>query len=101
MIYRKKWLDKKFINYNNTVSNNLNRKLILSFKKNYYQNYSKRISFFIQDFYTNKNLKFYNSQNKLQCSLTYSTKVPTSRLMVSRFYLIRHSNSLLIGNYQK
>ena len=72
-----------------------------NFKKNYYQCYAKRINFFIQNFYYNKNLRFYNSQNKLQCNMMYSTKVPTSKLMVSRFYLIKNANSLLLGGYQK
>lgn len=101
MIYRKKWLDKKYISFRNTRCNNLRSKLLLSFKKNYNQIYTKRLSFFIQNFYNNKDLRFYNSQNKLQCSLMYSTKVPNSKLMISRFYLINNSNSLLFGGYQK
>lgn len=101
MIYRKKWLDKKYLNYKKTKNNNLNQKVILSFRKNYYQNYAKRLSFFIQNYYNNKDFMFYNSQNKLQCNIMYSTKVPHSKLMVSRFFLIKNSNSLLLGGYQK
>ena len=101
MIYRKKYLDKKLIKYRLENKKNLKKKLISSFRKNYYQCYNKRLSFFIQNFYTNSNLRFYNSQNKLQCNIMYSTRVPNSKILVSRFFLIKNSNSLLLGGYQK
>lgn len=105
MIYRKKHLDKKLLNYKLTKANNLNYnlnyKLKLSFKKNYCQNYKKRFSFFLQKFYHNKHLRFYNSQNKLQCFITYSMRVPQSKVLLSRFFLVKNSNSLLLGGYQK
>lgn len=101
MIYRKKQLDKfilKFLlNNKTTIKNKINK----SFKQNYSQRYTKRINFYIQKLYSNKNLCFYNSQNKLNCFITYSSKVPNSKLLLSRFFLVKNVNKLLIGGFKK
>lgn len=101
MIYKKKYIDKTNIKYLKHHKFLIYNKLLLSFKKNYTQQYKKRISFFIQKFYTTNDSKFYMSQNKLYCGLTYSGRVPSHKLRLSRFYLVKHSDGLLLGGYQK
>lgn len=101
MIYRKKYLDLKFLKFNNFNKNLLLKKLIKSFKKNYKQNYKKRLSFFTQEFYTTHNKQFYISQSKLYCPIMYSSKVPSSKTLVSRFFLVKNSDRNLFGGYQK
>lgn len=101
MIYRKKYVDIKKIQYFNFKYKNLNKLLISSFKNNFYQNYMKRISFYIQKFNVNSNKQFYQSQNKLYCPITFSKKVPNKKIMYSRFYLIKNLNGLIIPPYQK
>lgn len=101
MIYRKKQLDKFNIKFLRQKKNTLKKKIYSCFKKSYYQSFNKRISFYIKNFYKNKDLQFYNSQNKPTCFITYSTRVPSSKLLVSRFFLVKNVNKLLIGGYQR
>lgn len=102
MIYRKKYLDKlnlRFGTYH--LKCFLTEKLKLSFGKNYKICYKNRLGFFIKKFYVNRDHKFYNSQNKAICFMTYSPKVPNACLSLSRFYLVKHSNNLYLSGYQK
>jgi len=101
MVYRKKYVDKFILRYKIAEKSKLSNKLILSFKKNYNVCYKKRIGLFINKLYTNKDNRFYNSQNKAVCFMTYSPKVPNANLNLSRFYLVKHSNSLLLSGFQK
>ncbi len=101
MIRRKKHLYFKVIKYKNISKNPLEVFLKKSFIKNFRVNAVHRISFLLRNNYTNSDLQFYNSQNKLQCNWEYSFSVPSKRLNVSRFILGRYTNKLVFGGYQK
>ena len=101
MIYRKKNLDFFNIQLNKVINKTLSKKLKQSFKRNYYQAYNKRLAFFLQNFYTNKHKNFYFSQNKIICFITFSSKVSNSKLLLSRFFLTKHVDKLLLGGIQK
>lgn len=75
--------------------------LINSFSKNYFIQPKNRLSFFLRKNYTNKQKKFYASQNKLQCFLSYSFSVPLQKTNVSRFYLNKGADRLIMSGYQK
>ena len=102
MIYRKKYLDKFNLRFLvNKKQGCMFNKIQSSFKLNYSQTFNKRNSFYIKNFYTNKNLQFYKSQNKPICFITFSPKVPSSKLLLSRFFLVKNTDRLLLGGYQK
>jgi len=101
MIRRKKHLDFKTMNYTNWKPSIYKNKLINSFSKNYFIQPGIRLSFFVRKNYTNKHKKFYLSQNKLQCFLSYSFSVPLQKTNTSRFYLSKGADRLIMGGYQK
>lgn len=101
MIFRKKYLDLKTIQHKKQLSNSLTVKLTKSFQYNFFLEYKKRLSFFLQKDLKNKHLNFYNSQNKLRCGITFSKRVAFKNLNFSRFYLVRHANSLVLSPFQK
>lgn len=101
MLQRKIFLDKKLIKFNLWKKKCLKNLLIKSFLRNYYLQPLNRLSFTIKNNYLTRNYKFYITQNKLQCPISYSFKVPSRRLNLSRFYLVRTVNRLTISNYQK
>lgn len=61
----------------------------------------ERLSFNIQKIYLNSQHKFYLSQNKLQCFLSYSFSVPSRKLKFSRFFINKAVERLIFGGYQK
>ena len=101
MIRRKKHLDFKTMSYNNWIPFIYKNKLINNFRKNYFIQPKFRLSFFVRKNYTNNHRKFYASQNKLQCFLSYSFSVPLQKTNVSRFYLNKGADRLIMGGYQK
>lgn len=101
MIYRKKYLDKANLRFLKQINGTLDYKLTWSFKKNYSQPFKKRLGFFLQKYSVNNQHNFYRSQNKLYCQITYSSRVPNSKLLLSRFYLVNNVNRLLLAGYQK
>lgn len=101
MIRRKKHLDYKFIRYINWEKTILSKKLINSLGKNYFLKPKTRLSFFCRKNYVNSEQQFYKSQSKLQCFLGYSFSVPLQKTNVSRFYLNKGADSLIMGGYQK
>lgn len=101
MIKRKIHLDKKKIKFVRWQQNSLSKLLKKSFRCNHATAPIARISFGIQRTATTKLCYFYKSQNKLQCFLSYSFRVPYKRLQMSRFYLSRAANKLLMYSYQK
>ena len=101
MIRRKRHLDLKFIRYHNWTKEILEKKLIYSFSKNYFLKPKQRLSFFFRKNNINSQQKFYKSQNKLQCFLSYSFSVPLQKTNVSRFYLVKGADRLIMGGYQK
>lgn len=101
MIRRKKHLDFKYIRYYNWSQEILDKKLTKSFGKNYFLKPKQRLSFFVRKNFRNSDQKFYGSQNKLQCFLSYSFSVPLQKTNVSRFYLSKGADRLIMGGYQK
>lgn len=101
MIYKKKNLDKIFLNFLNFHKNFHNFILKKSLKKNKTINCNVRLVHFIQKYRVNSDHSFYRSKYKPYCFLSYNSRVPNSGLGVSRFYLTKHANSLLLSNYQK
>lgn len=101
MIRRKKHLDFKYIRYCNWSENILDEKLTKSLSKNYFLKPKQRLSYFVRKNYKNKDQKFYKSQSKLQCFLSYSFSVPLQKTNVSRFYLSKGADRLIMGGYQK
>lgn len=101
MLKRKIFLDKKILRYklwSKTIATN---KLYMSILRNYMVKPVDRYSFIIKKNLLNSDFMFYKSQNKLQCYLSYSFKVPSKRINLSRFYLVRTVNKLYMGGYQK
>ena len=101
MLKRKIFLDKKIIRYKIWEKGKLSSIIKKSFLRNYAVDPIRRFSLIIQSNYSNNDFQFYKSQNKLQCYMSYSFKVPTKRLNLSRFYLTRSVNKLYLGGYQK
>lgn len=101
MLKRKKILFIKKIQCIRFFKNTLDIKIYNSFKKNYKQNYKKRIGFFINKYYKNIDKNFYGSQNKLFCNMSNSHKVPSKKVYHSRFYLNKVSEKLILFNYHK
>lgn len=101
MIRRKKHLDESYIKYYNYSLKYRNNLLKKSFLKNYQINYLLRFSQIVREVNVNRNLKFYGSQNKLQCPLMYSFSVPNQNLFYSRFYLNKSADRLSFAGYQK
>lgn len=101
MAQRKKFLDSKLIKFRIESKNILEKRLIKSLQRNNSIAGRERIAFFIKNNYFTRHNYFYKSQNKLQCTLTYSFKVPSKKLKLSRFYLVKHVDALLIGGLQK
>jgi hypothetical protein len=79
----------------------LSKKLRLSYLTNYQIKPKERFSFILQQFYVNSQHRFYSSQNKLQCFLSYSFSVPSRKVGVSRFYINKGVERLIFGGYQK
>ena len=103
MLKRKLELDKKKIQYRLWSLDHLKRKLITSFQKNHYQIPAIRLGFFLYNKTNNKDNKyfFYRSQNKLQCFMSYSHRVPSKHIHMSRFFLSRSLNTLSFYKFQK
>ena len=101
LIQRSKHLNKKLIKYLIWAPNKLKTKLKKSFIKNFKIDYKSRISLNVRTFYFTKQKQFYNSQNKLQCFLSYNFSVPNKRVNTSRFYLNKGIERLIFGGYQK
>lgn len=101
LVKRSIHLNKKLIKYYyyyNNIDKNLIKK---SFSKNFFIKPKLRLSLFIRKNDTTKSLKFYNSQNKLQCFLYSSFSVPSRRVNLSRFVIRRASERLLLGGFSK
>ena len=101
MLKRSKNVYIKKLLYKKNYTNFLHKKLLNSYKQNYNIYYLKRLSFFINKYSVNSEKNFYNSQNKLFCNISYSSKVPSRKVYHSRFYLNKVSNSLILFNYHK
>lgn len=101
MLKRKMYLDKKIIKYRLWFSGCLQRTLIKSIKTNHHVYPLHRLSFFINKDRQTNHCMFYASQNKLQCFMSYSMRVPSKKLNLSRFYLSRGADRLFLSNYQK
>lgn len=101
MIRRKKHLDHKFIKFKNWEKTIFDRKLSASLGKNYFLKPKQRLSYFIRKNFVNSQYQFYKSQNKLQCFLSYNFSVPLQKTNVSRFYLAKGADALIMGGYQK
>lgn len=101
MIRRKKHLDKLILRYMLWKPLNLNKKLTLSFLKNFQTKPLDRLSFVLKNIYLNKHHRFYKSQNKLQCRFSFSFSVPSNKIRVSRFFLNKSADSLIFSGYQK
>lgn len=101
MLKRKVFLDKKLILYKTWKKHQVNSLITKSFLKNYMLKPINRVSFIIKKNYSNNDLRYYKAQNKLQCFMSFSFKVPCKRINLSRFYLVRSANKLLLGGYQK
>lgn len=101
MLKRKIFLDKKIMKYKIWKKMLLEEKIKKSFLRNYMLSPINRLSFIIKNNLNNNDFYFYKSQSKLQCYLSYSFKVPSKRINLSRFYLVRTVNKLLLGGYQK
>ena len=101
MLKRKLFLDKKIIKYKIWHNSRINNILQSSFRQNHFLKPSYRISFFINKDRQTQHYMFYKSQSKLQCFISYSVKVPNKKLNLSRFYLGRATDRLLLANYQK
>jgi hypothetical protein len=80
---------------------NIKKKITKKFLKNYNIQPLNRLSFIIRKNNFNFEKKFYSSQNKLQCSMSYSFSVPNRRLNYSRFFLNTATDKLGFGGYQK
>lgn len=101
MLKRKKYLDKKLIQYFNWHKNRFNTTLLKSFILNHNIKPIYRLSFIIKKDLYNSSYQYYNSQNKLICPFTFSKKIPYKKINMSRFYLTINTNKLLLGGYQK
>lgn len=101
MLKRNSLFDKKIIKYKLWKQHQLRGTLIQSFKENQFLKPLNRLSFFIGLDRQSKHYLFYKSQSKLQCYLSYSLRVPSAKMQLSRFYLNRGADQLLLGNYQK
>lgn len=96
ILFTKKIL--KFKIWRQQISKNL---LTKSFQTNHFIKPKERLSFFIKTEKHNFNCTYYKSQNKLHCFMTYSMRVPTSKLNLSRFYINKGFDQLYLTNYQK
>lgn len=101
MIYKKKNLDKILLNFLNYYNNFYTVAIKKSIKKNKKIKTKIRLNQFLQKTRKNSDNCFYRSKYKPYCFLSYNSRVPNSKLGVSRFYLTKHANSLYIPNYQK
>ena len=101
MLYRKKYIFNKTIKFKKFIKKTLILKIKKSFLSNYKQNYIKRLSFLMQKKRSNKHKDFYNSQNSLLCLFLSIKKVPSKKIAFSRFYYVKHANSLLLAGFQK
>jgi|CXWK01.1.fsa_nt_gi hypothetical protein len=101
MLKRMKYIDHKLMRYKNWHSDRINILIKKSLLRNYQIQPKIRLSFIIQKDYANTAYKFYKSQNKLQCQMSYSFKVPSKKINFSRFYLTRSVDRLLLFKYQK
>lgn len=101
MLSRKKYLFKKKLQYFNSTNSSINYLIKTSLKNNFSQAPMQRLTLFVQKFYFNRHNRFYNSQNKLYCPITFTKKVPSRRFGYSRFYLVRNLDGLAIPSFQK
>lgn len=101
MLRRTSLFVKKILKFKIWKKNQLNEIITKSFQQNHFIIPQDRISFFIGKDRQNKHYTFWKSQNRLQCYLSYSLRVPSSKVQLSRFYLNRGTDRLLLSNYQK
>lgn len=101
MLKRNSLFDKKIIKYKLWKTQYLKNSLIQSFKENHFIKPIERVSFFIGLDRQSKHYLFYKSQNRSQCYLSYSLRVPSAKVQLSRFYLNRGVDKLFLSNYQK
>lgn len=101
MLKKKRFFVKQLIKYNYWYKDILFKKLLKSFQENHLIQPVDRISFFIRTDYYTRNYRYYGSQNRLACFMTYSLRVPSKRVLLSRFYLNKGAELLYLSNYQK
>lgn len=101
MIRRSKHLWFRDIRYKLWLPHILDRKLNLSFQKNFFIQPAERFSFIFQKRHLNRDHFFFWSQNKLQCPMSFNFSVPNKRVKHSRFYLNKALDRLVHGGYQK
>lgn len=101
MIRKKKNLHFKEIRYKNWSNNKLEKRLKLSFLRNFNLTPINRLSFILQTKHCNKQHFFYIAQNKLQCLFSYSYSVPNKKIISSRFFLNKGIERLMYGSFQK
>lgn len=101
MIYRKKFLDFKTILYRKYKEIVWKKILKKSLRSNKKVSHIIRAGMVIQSFSLNKQKRFYKSQYKPFCFLSYNPRVPRASVSTSRFYLTKNADSLYISQYQK
>lgn len=74
----------------------LNQKIIMSLKRNHYNNYLFRLSFTFQSFF-NK-FDYYKTFQRLVCPYSLSKKVPNKHFYYSRFFLNKKLNTFNVNN---
>ena len=85
-------------NFKKNYSTNL---LIKSLQQNDKQKPEKRLELFQTNFILKSEKRFFISYSKLRCNLTYSKSVPSKHLLMSRYALNKHMNSLTLGFFSK
>ena len=101
MLKRKVLFVKKILKFKIWNKSILDRLLLRSFCENHFLIPKNRISFFIKTEKRNYDHFYYKSQNRLHCYLTYSMRVPNSKVHLSRYYLNKGVDRLWLTHYQK
>lgn len=96
---RKRFKQKQIILKLNYLKTELKKKIIISLKKNHFNNSLFRLSFTLN--WIENKFQYFKSQQKLICPFSLSKKIPNKNFNYSRFFLNKKLNSFNINNTYK
>lgn len=101
MVKQRKYYNLKKIYLINYKSISADIKLLKSFQENHTQVSQKRLIFFKFKYIPQSTRQFFKSQMQLRCNVTFTKRVPSKHLLLSRFTLTSSMNSLTLGSFSK
>ena len=101
MLQRRKYYYRKHFLFKNFQERYVTSLIKASFLQNHFLQPKLRLSFLKFRDSLKRQFFFFNSADKLVCYYNFTRRVPTRRLLLGRFSLVRHMNTLTLGPFQK